>query len=113
MAVPTVQVNVSFDAGFAADPKDALGTQALTLRVMREGTTTRNSRQLAEESERLGANMSSGASLDRTSIGISTLSANLGLSLDLLADVIIALCKRFSACRLELGIGAQMFEKFG
>lgn len=32
--------------------------------------------------------MSSGASLDRTSIGISTLSANLGLSLDLLADVI-------------------------
>ncbi|MBL0114737.1 MAG: insulinase family protein [Sphingomonadales bacterium] len=88
MAVPTVQVNVSFDAGFAADPKDALGTQALTLRVMREGTTTRNSRQLAEESERLGANMSSGAGLDRTSIGISALSANLGLSLDLLADVI-------------------------
>lgn len=87
-AVPTVQVNVSFDAGFAADPKDALGTQALTLRVMREGTKTRNSRQLAEESERLGANISSGASLDRTSIGISALSANLGLSLDLLADVI-------------------------
>ncbi|MBL0115145.1 MAG: insulinase family protein [Sphingomonadales bacterium] len=42
---------------------------------MREGTTTRNSRQLAEESERLGANMSSRAGLDRTSIGISALSA--------------------------------------
>lgn len=87
-AVPTVQVNVSFDAGFAADPKDALGTQALMLRVMREGTRTRNSRQLAEEGERLGANISSGASLDRTGIGISALSANLGLSLDLLADIV-------------------------
>jgi len=87
-AVPVVQVNVSFDAGFAADPKDALGTQSLMLRVMREGTKTRNSRQLAEESERLGAGISSGASLDRTNIGISALSANLGLSLDLLADVI-------------------------
>lgn len=87
-AVPTVQVNVSFDAGFAADPKDALGTQSLMLRVMREGTKTRNSRQLAEESERLGANISSGASLDRTGIGISSLSANLGLSLDLLADIV-------------------------
>lgn len=87
-AVPTVQVSVSFDAGYAADPKDALGTQALMLRVMREGTKTRNSRQLAEESERLGASISSGASLDRTNIGISALSANLGLSLDLLADVI-------------------------
>ncbi len=87
-AVPTVQVNVSFDAGFAADPKDALGTQSLMLRVMREGTKTRNSRRLAEEGERLGANISSGASLDRTGIGISSLSANLGLSLDLLADIV-------------------------
>ena len=87
-AVPTVQVSVSFDAGYAADPKDALGIQSLMLRVMREGTKTRNSRQLAEESERLGASIASGASLDRTNIGISALSANLGLSLDLLADIV-------------------------
>jgi predicted Zn-dependent peptidase len=87
-AVPNVHVNVSFDAGYAADPKDALGIQSLMLRVMREGTKTRNSRMLAEEGERLGASISSGASLDRTSIGISALSANLGLSLDLLADII-------------------------
>lgn len=87
-AVPTVQVNVSFDVGYAADPKDALGTQALMLRVMREGTKTRNSRQLAEEGERLGATIATGASLDRTNIGVSALSANLGLSLDLLADMV-------------------------
>jgi predicted Zn-dependent peptidase len=87
-AVPAVQVSVSFDAGYAADPKDALGTQSLMLRVMREGTRTRNSREIAEEGERLGAGISTGANLDRTNIGISALSANLGLSLDLLADVI-------------------------
>lgn len=87
-AVPKVQVSVSFDAGFAADPKDALGTQALMLGVMDEGTTTRSSVQIAEESERLGAGISEGASLDRTSFGLSALTANLAPSLELLADIV-------------------------
>lgn len=87
-AVPMVQVAVSFDAGYAADPKNALGTQSLMLRVMREGTKTRDSRQIAEESERLGAGLSVDANLDRTVISLSSLSANLGGSLDLMADVI-------------------------
>ena len=54
-SVPTVLVSVGFDAGYAADPKSALGTQSLMLSLMREGTTTRSSVQIAEESERLGA----------------------------------------------------------
>ncbi len=86
--VPVAQVQVSFDAGFAADPNDALGTQALMLGVMQEGTKTRSSVQIAEESERLGININYGASMDRTSIGMSALTPNLGASLDLLADVI-------------------------
>ena len=87
-AVPKVQVSVSFDAGYAADPKDALGTQSLMLSVMDEGTRTRNSIQIAEESERLGAALSSSASLDRTSFNLSALTANLGPSLALMADIV-------------------------
>ena len=87
-AVPKVQVSVSFDAGFTADPKDALGTQALMLGVIDEGTTTRTSVQLAEEQERLGANISEGASLDRTGFTLSALTPNLAPSLALLADIV-------------------------
>jgi predicted Zn-dependent peptidase len=87
-AVPVTRVSVSFDAGNAADPHNALGTQALTLALLEEGTETRNSIQLAEEQERLGANISAGASMDRTNVGLSALTPNLAPSLELLADVI-------------------------
>ena len=86
--MPKVQVSISFDAGFTADPKDALGTQSLMLGLMEEGTTTRSSVQIAEETERLGAGISKGASLDRTSFSLSALTPNLAPSLDLLADIV-------------------------
>ncbi len=85
---PVVRVSVSFDAGAAADPKDMLGLQALTMGLLDEGTTTRNSVQIAEEQERLGANLSSGGGLDRSGVGLYALTANLAPSLDLLADVV-------------------------
>ena len=87
-AVPIVRVSVSFDAGFSSDRKAALGTQALMLALLDEGTKTRNSIQIAEESERLGANISTGATIDRTSIGLYALTPNLGLSLGLLSDIV-------------------------
>ncbi len=86
--VPKVNLSVSFDAGYAADPKDALGTQALMLGAMDEGTDTRSSIEIAEESERLGAGISTGATLDRTSFGLSALKANLAPSIALLADIV-------------------------
>ena len=87
-SIPVVRMSVSFDAGFSSDPKTALGTQALMLAVLDEGTKTRNSIQIAEESERLGASISTSASIDRTSIGLYSLTPNLGASLGLVADVI-------------------------
>jgi zinc protease len=87
-AVPTATISVSFDAGYAADPKAALGTQSLMLSLMPEGTTSRTSVQIAEENERLGSGIQTAASLDRTAVTMSALSANLGLSIDLLADIV-------------------------
>jgi zinc protease len=87
-SIPVVRVAVSFDAGFASDPVDARGTQSLMLTLMDEGTKKRTSVQIAEEQERLGASISTGASIDRTTIGLFALTPNLAPSLDLLADVI-------------------------
>src|SRR5206468_6225435 len=87
-AVPLVNVGVNFDAGNAADDKAKLGTEALYLSLVEEGTATRDSTAIAEEQERLGANISENASMDNTTISLSALKPNLALSLDLLADVV-------------------------
>ncbi|MFD1106122.1 M16 family metallopeptidase [Sphingobium olei] len=87
-AVPTVRVSVAFDAGNAADDKAKLGTAGLTAALLDEGTTTRSSKQIAEEQERLGASISAGNSMDRTTVGLFALKPNLDASLGLLADVV-------------------------
>ena len=86
-AVPITQAVLSFDAGVAADVPGKLGTQALTLAVMDEGTTTLDSIGLAEAKERLGADIGAGASNDRTTLALEVPSANLQPALDLFADV--------------------------
>lgn len=45
--------------------------------------------QIAEQQERLGATIGANGTLDRSSLTLTTMSANLGLSLDLFADVVI------------------------
>ncbi|RZJ30763.1 MAG: insulinase family protein, partial [Brevundimonas sp.] len=86
--VPVTRVAVEFDAGYAADRADRLGAQAMMLDLLDEGTTTRDANQLAEEKERLGASINVGASMDRTSADLSTVTANLAPGLTLLSDVV-------------------------
>ena len=87
--VPLTQVSLSFDAGNAADPRDKLGTQSLMLALLDEGAAGMTSTQIAEAQERLGATISSSASMDRTNVGLSSLSANLAPSLKLFADIVL------------------------
>jgi zinc protease len=86
--VPVTRVAVEFNAGIAADPSNRLGTQAMMLNLLEEGTTRLNSIQIAEAQERLGAAISTGANLDRTTVSLTALTPNLGPSLDLLADIV-------------------------
>ena len=86
--VPVTRVAVEFNAGFAADRADRLGAHSLMLDLLDDGTTTRNANQLAEEQERLGASIQVGASMDRTTASLTTVSANLSPSLTLLSDVV-------------------------
>jgi len=86
--VPTVNVAVSFDAGYAADPHNALGTQSLMLSLMDEGTTSLDSIAFAEAKERLGAQIDASANADETVFSLFALKPNLRASLGLLADYI-------------------------
>jgi predicted Zn-dependent peptidase len=87
-SVPVVRVAIEFNAGHAADPADKLGLQLLTMNLLRQGTTTRNSTQISEEQERLGAIIASGGSMDRSDVVLTALTPNLAPSLDLLADIV-------------------------
>jgi len=86
--VPVTRIAVEFNAGIAADPANRLGTQAMMLNLLEEGTTRLNSIQIAEAQERLGATITAGANLDRTTVSLTTLTPNLGASLDLFADIV-------------------------
>ncbi|MET0364994.1 MAG: pitrilysin family protein, partial [Sphingobium sp.] len=86
--IPTVQIAVSFDTGIAAEPREKSGIGQLLLSVMESGTRTKDSIAIAEEEERLGADVSTGQSMDSTVVSLYALTANLAPSLDLLADII-------------------------
>jgi predicted Zn-dependent peptidase len=87
-AVPTTQLALVFDAGEAADGPNARGLSAFTMNLMDEGTATMSSQQLAEAEERLGADVTTSNSADRSFAVLSALSPNLAPSLDILADVV-------------------------
>lgn len=87
-AVPVVNVELQFDAGYAADPKDRLGLQNMMLQLMDEGTTSLDSTQLAIAKERLGAVLYADADADATSVGLAAMEPNLAASLDLMADYV-------------------------
>jgi len=86
--VPVVLVSMQFDAGYASDTPGKLGLQSFMASLMDEGTATRNSREIAEAKERLGAKISIGASIDRTTATLSAVKPNLGASLDLMAEIL-------------------------
>jgi hypothetical protein len=77
-AVPVTRVAVEFDAGIAADPPNRLGTQALMLDLLDEGTTSLNSVQLAEGAGAARRDDLLGASLDRTAVSLTALTPALG-----------------------------------
>ena len=87
-SVPIVRVSIVFDAGNASDPKNALGTQAFMLGMLDEGTDKYGSADIAKAKENLGASITAAPSMDRSSVYLSALKANLPQSLDLMADIV-------------------------
>lgn len=87
--VPTVQMQLVLDSGYAADQGSKLGTASFTMAMLTEGTTSRDALSLNKELDSLGTNLSAWASLDNATIGMDTLSSNLTPSLAIFADVLM------------------------
>ena len=88
-AVPVVDFNLLFDAGYAADQFALPGTARMAMDMLDEGTASRTALEIAETLEGLGTTLSAGSNLDTSSVTMSTLKENLDASLDLFADVVL------------------------
>jgi zinc protease len=88
-SAPVVDLTLMADTGFAADASAKPGAARLAMLMLQEGTKTRNSLQIAEAAESLGASLAVGSSLDRSYLNMNALSGRLPESLELYADVVL------------------------
>jgi predicted Zn-dependent peptidase len=87
MTIPKISLALTFDAGTAADGAERAGTQSLMMELLKEGTTSRSTLEIAVEEERLGAAIGTGTSTDSSTVTMTALTANLVPSLELMADI--------------------------
>src|SRR6266481_1735973 len=90
--LPTITVRLVLQgAGALNDPPDMPGLANLTATMLKEGTTTRSSKQIAEEIERLGAGINASApwGSNGANVSASGLSDNTGQWLNLAADLVL------------------------
>jgi len=88
-STPIVNFAIAADAGYASDPAEKAGLAALTLDVVDEGTAARDSFQIADALDALGARIGSYNTLDHSVLTLAALPMNLAPSLDLFADVVL------------------------
>jgi predicted Zn-dependent peptidase len=89
--LPTFSMQMVILSGGLADPDDRRGVAQYTAALLREGTRTRTSKQIAEQVDQLGASLSAGAGLTSltSSVSASGLVENFDQIMGLFADVIL------------------------
>jgi zinc protease len=87
-SAPLVNVALGIDAGYAADTPGKAGVAGFTMAMIDEGTKTRTMYQIVDQLDALGANLTTGSSLDQSFVRMQTLPANLRASLAIFADVV-------------------------
>ncbi|MDT4898934.1 MAG: zinc protease [Acidobacteriota bacterium] len=88
--VPTFTMQMVILSGGLSDPADHHGLASFTATLLREGTPTRSSKEIAEQMDTLGATLtaSGGISSFTSTVTTSGLVENLDQTLDIFADVI-------------------------
>lgn len=86
--LPRVDYVLAVRGGLASDPAQLPGMSNLLAGLLREGTATRSSVQIAESLQRLGASLGASASSDGLLVSASGLSASAEPLAELFADVV-------------------------
>lgn len=87
---PAVSMSMMFDAGYVSDNFGGkLGVASLSMNMLDEGTAKRNSLQINERAQLLGASLNTSSDLDFSYASLNTLRQSLDQSLELYADVVM------------------------
>ena len=97
--VPIVAANLVMRTGSDANPLDKAGLASFVGAMLDEGTTTRGALQIADEVAHLGATLTTGSTMDATTVRSRSLRKNFDATLNLMADV--ALRPSFPAEEIE------------
>jgi zinc protease len=105
---PLVNVTVAIDAGFAADVPGKTGLASLTLDLLDDGTSTRDTFAIVDALDRVGASLSTASTLDLSLVRLQALSRQLAPALDILADVVLR--PAFPADMVQLAKGRRLAQ---
>jgi len=86
--VPAVQLQLLFDAGYAADQGRKLGTSSFTMSMLDEGSKDLDSVEIAKRKQRLGAIIATSCGLDQCNASLNALDDQLKPSLELFTDIV-------------------------
>jgi zinc protease len=86
---PLVNMTLAVDAGYASDTADRAGAASLALDLLDDGTTTKDTFQIVDALDAVGAQIVTASSLDLSFVRLRALGANLAPSLAVYADVIL------------------------
>ncbi len=87
--LPLADFALVVTAGSEADPAGREGLATMTAALLDEGTTSRTSLQIADQSSYLGASLGAGAGWDASRVVLHTPVAQLDSALALMADVVV------------------------
>ena len=85
--LPIVAFGMMLRAGAVTDPADRPGLADMTAAMLVEGTSTRSSRQIADEMEFLGSQLGSDAAREYVLLSTETLTSQWAEALEIMADV--------------------------
>lgn len=89
--VPTFSMQMVIMSGGLSDPSDYHGLASFTAAMLREGTATRKSKDIAEQVDTLGATLTAGSGLANftTTVNTAGLLENIDPAMELFADIIL------------------------
>src|SRR5690606_27052236 len=86
---PIANVSLFVESGSASDPAEQAGLAGVLADMLTKGTPTRSAEEISSEIERVGGQLSVGASTDNLEVSAGVLSDHLELAFDLLSDVVL------------------------
>jgi zinc protease len=85
--LPLVAARLTFASGAGADAPGLAGQADLSADLATEGTTTRSARDIARETEALGADLASGTTFETSTLSLSVMPSKLSEALAIMSDI--------------------------